>query len=46
MRQSPSISPVDRLARDMYLVLEEFSSGAAWRETHEERTDYRVLATS
>ena len=43
MRHSPSISPADRLDRDMYLVLEDFSSGAAWRETDEERTDYRIL---
>ena len=27
----------------MYLVLEDFSSGAAWRETDEDRTDYRTL---
>ena len=27
----------------MYLVLEDFSSGAAWRETDEDRTDYRIL---
>src|SRR6476620_6500943 len=43
MRHSPSISPADRLDRDMYLVLEDFSSGAAWRETDEDRTDYRIL---
>jgi len=43
MRHSPSISPADRLDRDMYLVLEDFSSGAAWRETDEDRTDYRTL---
>ena len=43
MRRSPSISPADRLDRDMYLVLEDFSSGAAWRETDEDRTDYRDL---
>jgi hypothetical protein len=27
----------------MYLVLEDTSSGAAWRETDEDRTDYRIL---
>ena len=37
------ISPADRLDRDIYLVLEDFSSGAAWRETDEDRTDYRIL---
>ena len=40
---SPSIIPADRLDRDMYLVLEDYSSGAAWRETDEDRTDYRTL---
>lgn len=40
---SPSIVPADRLDRDMYLVLEDFSSGPAWRETDEDRTDYRTL---
>ncbi len=39
----PSIVPNDRLDRDMYLVLEDFSSGAAWRETDEDKTDYRTL---
>jgi hypothetical protein len=43
MRQSPSIIPADRLDRDIYLVLEDFSSGSAWRETDEDRTDYRTL---
>jgi hypothetical protein len=43
MRQSPSIIPQDRLDRDMYLVLEDYSSGPAWRETDEDRTDYRTL---
>jgi hypothetical protein len=43
MRQSPSIIPADRLDRDIYLVLEDFSSGPAWRETDEDRTDYRTL---
>ena len=38
-----SIIPANRLDRDMYLVLEDFSSGAAWRETDEDRTDYRTL---
>ena len=39
MRQSPSIIPTDRLDRDIYLVLEDFSSGAAWRETDEGNTN-------
>ena len=43
MRQSPSIIPADRLDRTIYLVLEDFSSGAAWRETDEDRTDYRTV---
>src|SRR6185503_16461373 len=43
MRHSPSIIPTNRLDRDMYLVLEDFSSGAAWRETDEDRTHYRIL---
>jgi hypothetical protein len=42
MRQSPSIIPSDRLDQTIYLVLEDFSSGAAWRETGEDRTDYRT----
>ena len=42
MRHPPSISAADRLDRDMYLVLEDFSNGAAWRETDEDRTDYRI----
>ena len=43
MRTLPSVIPSDRLDRDMYLVLEDFSGGAAWRETDEDRTDYRTL---
>ena len=42
MRRSPSIA-ANRLDREMYLVLEDFSNGAAWRETDEDRTDYRTL---
>src|SRR5436190_23687131 len=42
MRNSPSIIPTDRLDRDIYIVLEDFRSGAAWRETDEE-TDYPTL---
>ena len=42
MRHSPSISAADRLDRKIYLVL-EFSNGAAWRETDEDRTAYRTL---
>ncbi|MCA6108080.1 hypothetical protein [Bradyrhizobium cenepequi] len=43
MRTSPSIIPTDRLDRDIYLVLEDFRSGPAWRETDEGETDYRTL---
>ena len=43
MRTLPSVIPSDRLDRDMYFVLEDFSSGPAWRETDEDRTDYRTL---
>ena len=43
MRQSPSIIPTDRLDRDIYLVLEDFSSGAAWRETDEGQTDVSAV---
>jgi hypothetical protein len=43
MRQSPSIVPADRLDRDIYLVLEDFRNGAAWRETDESGTDFRTL---
>jgi hypothetical protein len=32
-----------RLDLDSYLVLEHFSSGPAWRETEEDRTDYQTL---
>jgi hypothetical protein len=35
----PRLFPTDRLDRDIYLVLEDFSSGAAWRETDEGDTD-------
>jgi hypothetical protein len=43
MRQSPSIIPNDRLDRDIYLVLEDFRTGAAWRETDEGETDLAVV---
>ena len=43
MRHSPSIIPTDRLDRDIYLVLEDFRSGAAWRETDENATDFPTL---
>lgn len=41
MRQSPSIVPLDRLDRDIYLVLEDFGAraGCAWREADEQDTD-------
>ncbi len=43
MRQSPSIIPTDRLDRDIYLVLEEFRQGAAWRETDETDSDFPTI---
>jgi hypothetical protein len=43
MRQSPSIIPTDRLDRDIYLVLEDFRAGAAWRETDETDTDVSTV---
>lgn len=39
---TPSIVPNDRLDKDFYLVLEEFKSGAAFRET-DEGIDYTTL---
>ena len=41
MRSLPSIVPLDRLDRDIYLVLEDFGAraGCAWRETDELDTD-------
>jgi hypothetical protein len=43
MRLSPSIIPTDRLHRDIYLVLEDFRSGAAWRETDESAADFHTV---
>jgi hypothetical protein len=43
MRTAPSIVPTDRLDRPIYLVLEEFRSGPAWRETDEGETDYGTV---
>src|SRR4051812_15575485 len=45
MRQSPSIVPLDRLARDIYLVLEDFGAraGCSWRETDEQDTDFETI---
>ncbi|WP_128925602.1 hypothetical protein [Bradyrhizobium guangxiense] len=45
MRQSPSIVPLDRLDRDIYLVLEDFGArlGCAWRETDEQDTDRETV---
>lgn len=45
MRQSPSIIPLDRLDRDIYLVLEDFGAraGCAWRETDEQDTDRETV---
>jgi hypothetical protein len=39
---SPSFIPTDRLDRGFYIVLEDFSSGAAFRET-DEGIDYPTL---
>ena len=45
MRQSPSIVPLDRLDRDIHLVLEDFGAraGCAWRETDEQDTDRETV---
>jgi hypothetical protein len=45
MRSSPSIVPVDRLDRDIYLVLEDFGAraGCSWRETDEADTDLETI---
>ena len=43
MRHSTSVTPADRLNREIYLVLENFRSGAAWRETDETATDFPTL---
>ena len=41
---SPSIVPNDRLDKDFYLVLEDFTNGAAFRET-DEGIDHHTLIT-
>jgi hypothetical protein len=45
MRLSPSIAPLDRLDRDIYLVLEDFGAraGCAWRKTDETETDLETV---
>lgn len=43
MSQFPSIVPAHRLDRDIYLVLEDFRNGAAWRETDEDGCDFRTV---
>jgi hypothetical protein len=45
MRTSPSIVPLDRLDREIYLVLEDFGAraGCAWRETDEADTDLETV---
>ncbi|WP_375308607.1 hypothetical protein WI560_15025 [Bradyrhizobium sp. A11] len=45
MRHSPSIVPLDRLDREIYLVLEDFGAraGCAWRETDEQDTDRETV---
>ncbi|MCK1291905.1 MULTISPECIES: hypothetical protein [unclassified Bradyrhizobium] len=45
MRHAPSIVPLDRLDRDIYLVLEDFGAlaGCSWRETDEQDTDFETI---
>ena len=45
MRHAPSIVPLDRLDRDIYLVLEDFGAraGRSWRETDEQDTDRETV---
>ncbi|MCK1343882.1 hypothetical protein [Bradyrhizobium sp. CW11] len=45
MRRAPSIVPLDRLDRDIYLVLEDFGAraGCSWRETDEQDTDRETV---
>ncbi|MET4319206.1 hypothetical protein [Bradyrhizobium sp. RT5a] len=45
MRHSPSIEPLDRLDREIYLVLEDFGAraGCSWRETDEQDTDFETI---
>ncbi|MGY3544272.1 hypothetical protein [Bradyrhizobium sp. USDA 4469] len=46
MRASPSIVPLDRLDRDIYLVLEDFGAraGCSWRETDEQDADRQTVS--
>ena len=41
MRASPSIVP--GIDRDVYLVLDDFGRGCAWRETNVEDTDLEAV---
>lgn len=45
MRLSPSIAPLDRLDRDIYLVLEDFGAraGCARRDTDETKTHLEAV---
>lgn len=45
MRSSPSIVPIDRLDRDIFLVLEDFGvrAGCAWREVDEQDTSRETV---
>ena len=45
MRTSPSIAPLDRLDRDVYLVLEDFGAraGCSWRAADEADTDLETV---
>ncbi|MCK1360143.1 hypothetical protein [Bradyrhizobium sp. 199] len=45
MGHAPSIVPLDRLDREIYLVLEDFGAraGCSWRETDEQDTDLKTV---
>ncbi|MBW5438746.1 hypothetical protein FXB41_29485 [Bradyrhizobium canariense] len=45
MRHAPSIVPLDRLDREIYLVLEDLGAraGCSWRETDEQDTDVEAI---
>lgn len=45
MRHAPSIVPLDRLDREIYLVLEDFGAraGCSWREADEQDTDVETI---
>lgn len=47
MSRSPSIAPALPNDQDIYLVFDDFGEplGRAWRETGEERTDWKTVIT-